>query len=335
LPLISVCIANYNGVDIIGPCIESVLRQQTEAKIEILVHDDASTDKSVEYIKSNFPQVALFQSSNNIGYCASNNLLAENAKGKFLLFLNNDAALFADAIATFIEYSSAGKKSSILGLPQFDMESREIIDYGCLFDIFLNPVAVKSPNRNNVGMIIGACLWIPRSIWKELGGFPNWFESLSEDMYLCMYAHILGYEIVVLPKSGYYHRVGHSFGGGKLIGNKMITTFTRRYLSERNKSFVMILFFPPLLFYSIFPVHLFLLTFEGLLLSLLKCNAKIFSRIYFPALIDIWNKILFLYKARSAMQPKRAISYKLFLSVFTPMPIKLRMLIKHGLPTIR
>jgi glycosyltransferase involved in cell wall biosynthesis len=45
-PVISICIANYNGEKIIGDCIESVLRQKNAPLFEILVHDDASTDNS-------------------------------------------------------------------------------------------------------------------------------------------------------------------------------------------------------------------------------------------------------------------------------------------------
>jgi len=335
LPLISICIANYNGIDLIGPCIESILNQKTDYNIEILVHDDASSDGSVEYIKSKYPQVSVFQSKNNLGYCASNNLLAEHAKGKYLLFLNNDTTLFVDAIATFAEYTDLCKKPTILGLPQYDMDSRELIDYGYLFDLFLNPIAYKTPNHNKVGMVIGACLWVPRTIWEEVAGFPDWFESLSEDMYLCMYAFILGYEIVALQKSGYYHKVGQSFGGGKLINDRMVTTFKRRRLSERNKSYVMFLFFPSILLYSVFPIHLLLLLSEGLLLSLFKWDAKVLSNIYLLALIDIWKQKTLLYKLRNAIQKKRTIGFNKFLTVFTLFPVKLKMLIKHGIPTIR
>ena len=50
LPLVSVCIANYNGSGMISGCIESVLGQDFDFPVEILVHDDASTDDSAEIV---------------------------------------------------------------------------------------------------------------------------------------------------------------------------------------------------------------------------------------------------------------------------------------------
>ena len=335
LPHISVCIANYNGIDIIGPCLDSILNQQVDCEIEILIHDDASTDGSADFIKSKYPHVTLIESKKNIGYCKSNNLMAKNATGNYLLFLNNDVTLFSEALDVLYKYSKSCDKPHILSLPQFDMDSGEIIDYGNSLDLFLNPAANKSPDHNKIGMVIGALLWIPRLAWDEIGGFPEWFESLSEDMYLCMYALILGYNISVLHLSGYYHKVGHSFGGGKLINNKMITTFTRRRLSERNKCYVMFLFYPMLLFYVIFPIHVLLLFAEGLLLSIIKKNNKIFFNIYSPALSSIWKYKYFLAKNRKIIQSRRKIGYLKFLSVFTFMPVKLKMFLRHGIPTIR
>ena len=43
-------------------------------------------------------------------------------------------------------------------------------------------------------MVIGACLWIQKGLWEELGGFPEWFGSIAEDMYLCCRARLAGYK---------------------------------------------------------------------------------------------------------------------------------------------
>ena len=334
-PLISVCIANYNGMDIIGPCIESVLNQNTQYLYEIIVHDDASTDRSVEFIQKKYPQINLMRTAQNVGYCISNNKMAQHARGEYLLFLNNDATLFPDALQCLVEYSRLTNDQSVVGLPQYDMDTRRLLDRGNLFDLFLNPVANKNATRTKVGMVIGACLWLPKSIWAETGGFPEWFESLAEDMFLCIYAFILGHDIAVLNKSGYFHKVGHSFGGGKIKQNKLVTTYKRRRLSERNKCYVMILFYPAFLLNVILPVHLFLLFIEGLLLAMIKRDLKIFVYIYLNAFKDLWRRKSFLYKKRSLYQSKRRISYRKLLSVFIYFPCKLKMLLIHGLPSVR
>ena len=56
-PLVSVCIANYNGMEVIDDCLRSVLAQQGDIAVEILVHDDASSDGSLDHIREHYPQV--------------------------------------------------------------------------------------------------------------------------------------------------------------------------------------------------------------------------------------------------------------------------------------
>jgi len=52
-PIISVCIANYNGMDVIDECLKSVQLQSGGLATEIIIHDDASTDESVAHIREN------------------------------------------------------------------------------------------------------------------------------------------------------------------------------------------------------------------------------------------------------------------------------------------
>jgi cellulose synthase/poly-beta-1,6-N-acetylglucosamine synthase-like glycosyltransferase len=54
-PACSVCIANYNGINLIGPCLDSVLAQDFSLPVEIIVHDDASSDESVSFIREHYP----------------------------------------------------------------------------------------------------------------------------------------------------------------------------------------------------------------------------------------------------------------------------------------
>ncbi|MBS0486236.1 MAG: glycosyltransferase, partial [Proteobacteria bacterium] len=68
-PVCSVCIANYNGAAILADCIDSVLQQQREISVEIIIHDDASTDDSVAFLRAHYPQVELFVSEVNVGFC--------------------------------------------------------------------------------------------------------------------------------------------------------------------------------------------------------------------------------------------------------------------------
>lgn len=333
-PLVSVCIANYNGMEVIDDCLRSVLDQEGHIAVEILVHDDASSDGSTAYIRDRYPSAKLIVSESNVGFCVANNRMAAEAKGKYLLLLNNDAALYPDALQTLLAEATRLGQPAILSLPQYDAATGELIDRGCLLDPFFNPVPNLDPARHDVVMVIGACLWIPKTLWNELGGFPEWFGSIAEDMYLCCRAHLAGHPVRALPNSGYRHWQGKSFGGNRVVDNRLATTFRRRALSERNKSFVMVLTYPAPLFQLIFPIHLVSLLVEGFVLSLLKKEWRAFRDIYVACLQSLWREQKNLFRLRRQIQAGRTISWRTFIDPFTWCPHKLRLLVRHGVPRI-
>lgn len=336
-PTCSICIANYNGEKYISACIDSILSQSFECPVEIIIHDDASTDNSVSLIQSKYPQVKLITSQKNLGFCQSNNRMVENARGTFILLLNNDAMLHEDALETM--YSASQQYGdAILGLPQYDANTHELIDRGSIFDPFLNPIPNKDIARQDVGMVIGACLWLPKDLWNKLGGFPEWFGSLAEDMYICCLARLWEYPVKALSKSGFDHWVGRSLGGGKVTKNKKLsTTSTRRALSERNKTFVMLICYPTPALFCLFPLHICLLCLEGIILSLLKQDKNLWTNIYWNCIVEINNHKTIIKETRQFASNRKMTdkhSFYFFKSfVFTPH--KLRLLIKHGLPTIK
>jgi GT2 family glycosyltransferase len=318
---------------VIGPCLESVLSQDFGLPFEILVHDDASTDDSVAFIREQFPSITLITSSENVGYCVSNNRMASLAKGRFILLLNNDATLHKDAIRTLHSYATSLKTSAILSLPQYNMQTQELVDIGSLLDIFFNPVPNTDTTRRRVGMVIGACLWIPKLLWEELGGFPEWFGSIAEDLYLCCLARLRGYPVIALPESGFDHWEGRSFGGGKVTNNTLHTTYRRRALSERNKIYVMLLCCPYPYSLFIIPLHLAMLAFEGTLVSLLKMDMRIFKEIYMNSLSQAWDNRKKLIRHRRQLQ-KTQNRDGAFFDSFVLIPSKLTMFRRYGLPHV-
>jgi len=106
-PVCSICIANYNGAALLDDCLQSVLAQQGNIASEIIVHDDASSDDSVKLLREKYPLVELLASRENVGFCVSNNRMAEQARGEFILLLNNDAALYPDALETLLAAARA------------------------------------------------------------------------------------------------------------------------------------------------------------------------------------------------------------------------------------
>lgn len=333
-PLISVCIANYNGMDVIADCLRSVLDQTGGLAVEILVHDDASSDGSVAYIRDCYPEARLILSESNVGFCVANNRMAAQAEGQYLLLLNNDAALYPDALQTLLTEANRINQPAILSLPQFDATSGELVDRGCLLDPFFNPVPNLDPNRHDVAMVIGACLWIPSALWKELGGFPEWFGSIAEDMYLCCRARLAGYAVRALSLSGYRHWQGKSFGGNRVQNNRLATTIRRRALSERNKSFVMVMTVPAPFMQCLLSMHLFLLLAEGALLSLLQLKSRYWTQIYWPVVVSLVNQRTRLRETRHRIMQECRLGSGDYFGGFDWMPHKLRMLLRHGLPRV-
>lgn len=333
----SVCVANYNGAAVLMDCIESVLAQQGDLATEIIIHDDASTDDSLALINTHypaaqFPQIRLIASTENVGFCISNNRMVAEAKGEFVLLLNNDAALAPDALLTLLHAAQLQPTQGILTLPQYDWATGDLVDRGCLLDPFYNPVPNLDPARVDVAMAIGACLWLPRMLWHELGGFPEWLESIGEDLMLCCHARLWGYPVQVTQQSYFRHWRGVSFGGNRASNNQLATTYRRRRLSERNKTYVMLMCTPPLRMMSTLPLHLALMVFEGALISLLKKDVRLWREIYAPVFTAIWQRRSQWRAARSRLQTHK--NTRDYGSVFTWLPHKLVMLWRHGVPKI-
>lgn len=333
-PVCSVCIANYNGAAILEDCLDSVLNQAGTFSVEIIVHDDASTDDSLELLRKKYPQVEVLASAQNVGFCISNNRMVAHARGDFVLLLNNDAALESDAVVTLMEASTEQTRIGILTLPQYDWETGLLVDRGCLLDPFYNPVPNLDIQRREVAMVIGACFWILRSIWIESGGFPEWIGSIGEDLYLSCVVRLSGRSVGVTDCSGYRHRQGVSFGGNRATSYGLQTTFRRRYLSERNKTACLLIFTPTIWVWPLLALHLVLLTVEGFFLTIFRGDRRVWREIYGRVLVETWRQLSATRRIRAAVQQHRRLSSSNYWRNFTWLPRKLALLRRYGLPKI-
>ncbi|MEO9214614.1 MAG: glycosyltransferase [Rhodanobacter sp.] len=333
-PVCSVCIANYNGVAMLGDCLESVLAQQGNISVEIIVHDDASTDDSVAYLRARYPKVELLASEQNVGFCISNNRMVAHARGKYVLLLNNDAALYPDALTNLLEAALQQKSAGILTLPQYDWATGLLVDRGCLLDPFYNPIPNLDPGRTDVAMAIGACLWIPRSLWNELGGFPEWMESIAEDLYLCCLARSRSIAVQVSTDSGFRHRLGASFGGARIEGKSLKSSFRRRRLSERNKTFALVIFTPAPAMWILLTIHIITLLLEGLIVSAARMNHRIFLTVYLNVPLALMRDQKNIRALRRKAQDARTASARTFFHAFSLLPRKLTLLLRFGIPRI-
>lgn len=331
---VSVCVANYQGESLLRDCLESVLAQEFPGTLEILVHDDASTDSSVALLRTHFPEATVIVSEQNVGFAVANNRMAATARGTHLLLLNNDAALQPGTIQALLAESEANSPG-IVTVPQYDWETGELVDRGCFLDPFYNPVPNLNPLRNDVAMGIGACLFLPRSLWHELGGFPEWMDSLAEDVFLCSFARLCGRTVRVATDGGYRHRQGHSFGGNRAQGGRLRTTARRRALSERNKTSALVVLTPGVLLLPLLLLHMTLLLGEGVLLSLLLRSTQVWRSVYWPALCWLLRQRSLLCAHRKQAQAMRRVSTARYFAMTIWFPRKLTMLRRYGIPSVR
>lgn len=333
-PVCSVCIANYNGADMLAECIDSVLGQQGGHSLEIIVHDDASTDNSLALLRERYPQVEVLASQRNVGFCIGNNRMVEHARGEYILLLNNDAALAPDAVQSLLDEALLIGKPAILTLPQIDWETGTLVDRGCLLDPFCNPIPNLDPHRDDVAYVIGACLWIPRASWHVLGGFPVWMESIGEDLYLCGLARLRGMPVRALLGSHYRHRQGATFGGNRADGG-LRTSIRRRRLSERNKTRALMILTPGPLMRPLLCLHLLALALEGAALSVWRGDSTLLHDVYGPAVMTPFRERTTLRACRSDVQATRTISVAQWFSTVRWQLRKVVMLTRHGVPEVR
>lgn len=333
-PRVSVCIANFNGEALLSECLDSVLAQDTDALVEIIVHDDASRDGSLALLQSRYPSVYVLASPENVGFCIGNNRMVARARGEFVLLLNNDAALASDAIRCLLREAESIDAPAILTLPQHDWETDALVDRGCFLDPFCNPIPNLDPARDDVAYVIGACLWCPRETWHSLGGFPEWMESIGEDLYLCGLARLRGVSVRALRESHYRHRQGATFGGNRAQGG-LHTSIRRRRLSERNKTRALAILVPGICMQPLLGLHLCALLVEGVVLSLLRRDVELWHEIYAPALVTPFREWNVLRARRGEVQATRTVPVGRWFSMVRWQLRKVAMMWRYGLPTMQ
>lgn len=334
-PRISVCVANYNGDACLRECLDSILMQDGDIPVEIIVHDDASTDGSLALLAEHYPAVKVLASAENVGYCVSNNRMVLASSGENILLLNNDAVLFKDALVTLLDEATHGASRAVLSLPQYDYQSGGLVDRGLRLDLLHTPTPNVRTDQPDVAYVIGACLFIPRALWDDIGGFPESFGSIGEDLYLCAAARLRGASVRVAPRSGYRHHQGASFGGNRITAGRIESRYRRRFLSERNRLQVMLVCTPTLLVWPWAGLHCAALLVEAFALCVLLRSVRPWRGIYAPALCDTarqWSRLMAL---RRHVQSARTCRLRDYLRPFVLAPRKLVLLWRHGVPGLQ
>lgn len=223
---ISVIIPHFNGKEILTNCLKSLLKNNFSS-YEIIVVDNGSVDGSQEFIKREFPKVMLIENKNNLGYAGGCNSAVPKARGKHLLFLNNDVEVAENFLQ---EMFTAIESDEIVGLVQpklLSMQKKEFFDYsggaGGEIDIFGFPFArgrvfiklEKDESQydhltNKIFWASGTAVLIRKNLLEKIGLFDEDFFAHMEEIDLNWRAQLVGYNSVVTLKTYLFHYSGYT-----------------------------------------------------------------------------------------------------------------------------
>jgi len=210
IPQVSIIIVNYNGKNHLEDCLAS-LEKIDYKNYEIILVDNNSTDKSVEYVKNTYPSITIIKLNRNYGFAEPNNIGAKNAKGDYLLFLNNDTTVNPNFISAMVNVLEQDPQiaicQSLLLKPNGQVDSS-----GDFIDTLGRAYSSKEM-VSEVKKILsarGASMMVRKESFWDLGGFDKKFFASYEDVDLGWRAWLWGYKIVLVPNSVVYHKGGQT-----------------------------------------------------------------------------------------------------------------------------
>jgi GT2 family glycosyltransferase len=195
----SIIIVSYNSSAYLRACLDSVCQQLTSLD-EVIVVDNASSDGSADLVRSHYPAVKLIRAANS-GYAGGNNLGAASAAGRYLVFLNPDTLLEADALDALIapivgDHAIALSTACLVFMdaPERINACGNTVHYtGLAYCRGLGQSRDAYNNSSVVDSVSGAAFAIRRSVFEQLGGFDTRFFMYVEDTDLSLRARLAGY----------------------------------------------------------------------------------------------------------------------------------------------
>jgi GT2 family glycosyltransferase len=215
---LSVVVVSYN----MRPHLERCLRAVAGRGYEVIVVDNASTDASAEFVRSEFPEVMLLALSRNLGYGTGANHGIGAAQGSYVILLNADAWPSDDAaIPELVGCAERSPEAGVLGPSLIGADgSPQVSSAGVPTRWWTGTPAVSGTPPGPLGRIVlrlrpssrsflvGAVLLFRREALAQVGGFDPAFFMFSEEIDLCLRMREAGWQVVLCPDSVFVH-----FGG--------------------------------------------------------------------------------------------------------------------------
>lgn len=219
-PTVSIVIPVYNQFGYTYNCLKSIIKNTTDVEYEIIIGDDCSTDIT-QQISELVENVIVAKTKTNVRFLRNCNNAAKLARGKYILFLNNDTQVLPNWLSSLVELierkDDIGMVGSKLLYPDGTLQEAGGIIWGD--GHAWNYGNGQSPNKpefnyvKEVDYISGAAIMIRRNLWEEIGGFDELFNpAYCEDSDLAFEVRKHGYKLMYQPLSMVVHFEGKSNG---------------------------------------------------------------------------------------------------------------------------
>lgn len=222
LPLVYVVILNWNLKEETAECVNSVLRSDY-SPFRVLIVDNGSTDGSVEFFRSEFPDLEIIANQENLGCAAGNDVGIEHAlcrDADYVLLLNNDAIIDRGSLREMVAVGESEIEIGILAPLILRHNNQDKIWYLGHREHRLLPIprGLTKGQVNKcqfasaiiVDYVSGCAMLVKRGVFEGIGLLDPTYFMYYEDADFCRRARTAGFKIAVVPSAKAWHKVSLS-----------------------------------------------------------------------------------------------------------------------------
>ncbi len=222
---IAVVILNWNGRSLLERFLPSVIAHSEGAKI--VVADNGSSDDSLDWLKTNYPQVQTLAFPENLGFCGGYNRAIAEVAADTVVLLNSDVEVTEGWLKAPMKWLAEDPKLAALQPKIRSASFPEYFEYAGAAGGFLDMLGYpfcrgrmfftaevdegQYDDACEVLWATGACLFIRRELFLKSGGLDERFFAHMEEIDLCWRLKNAGWKIGYTPESTVFH-----LGGGTL-----------------------------------------------------------------------------------------------------------------------
>lgn len=217
----SIIIPVFNRVELTQECLMHLAKVTTGISYEVVLVDNHSTDGTSEFLETLGGDVQIIRNATNLGFAKACNQGACAAKGKYLVFLNNDTIPKPGWLGPLLQEVDSHDDVAVVG-SKLLYQNNTIQHVGVVFSKllqepyhFLSGVEESMPAvniRRELQAVTAACMLVRKEIFEDVGGFDEGFVNGFEDMDLCLKIRAMGKKVIYQPKSCVYHLEGQTAG---------------------------------------------------------------------------------------------------------------------------